>query len=171
MTGKAKTLREGADAEKKQIIAQRAARQKAAAIFAGAERKENSMYQEIALTSSTEEPDFTVRKPTLLIRFHSDIDHHNAVQIRTKADRLIERGNLRNVVFDFGEVHFMDSSGIGMIMGRYKQVIFHGGKIAACGVSSEVDRILKISGLYRVMDKFDSAEEAIEAVSRRTGGR
>lgn len=140
-------------------------------MVAGAERQGNSMYQEVALTSTTEEPDFTVRKPTLLIRFHSDIDHHNAVQIRTKADRLIERGDLRNVVFDFGEVHFMDSSGIGMIMGRYKQVIFHGGKIAACGVSSEVDRILKISGLYRVMDKFDSAEEAMEAVSQRTGGR
>jgi len=129
------------------------------------------MYQEIALVNSEEEPDFTVRKRTLLIKFHSDIDHHNAVQIRMKADRLIERGDLRNVVFDFEEVHFMDSSGIGMIMGRYKQVIFHGGKIAACGVSNEVDRILKISGLYRVMDKFDSAEDAIEAISQRTGGR
>lgn len=129
------------------------------------------MYQEVSLTSTAEEPEFTIRKPTLLIRFHSDIDHHNAVQIRTKADRLIERGDLRNVVFDFGEVHFMDSSGIGMIMGRYKQVIFNGGKIAACGVSNEVDRILKISGLYRVMDKYDSAEDAMEAISQRTGGR
>lgn len=128
------------------------------------------MYQEIALNHTAEEPDYTVRKRTLLIRFHSDIDHHNAVQIRTKADRLIERGDLRNVVFDFGEVHFMDSSGIGMIMGRYKQVIFHGGTIAACSVSNEVDRILKISGLYRVMDKFDSAEDAMEAISQRTGG-
>lgn len=135
------------------------------------ERKGDYMYQEIALTNTAEEPDFSVRKRTLLIRFHSDIDHHNAVQIRTKADRLIERGDLRNIVFDFGEVHFMDSSGIGMIMGRYKQVIFHGGKIAACRVSGEVDRILKISGLYRVMDKFDSAEDAMEAISQRTGGR
>ncbi len=129
------------------------------------------MYQEVALTSTAEEPEFTIRKPTLLIRFHSDIDHHNAVQIRTKADRLIEKGDLKNIVFDFGEVHFMDSSGIGMIMGRYKQVIFQGGKIAACGVSNEVDRILKISGLYRVMDKYECAEDAMEAVSQRTGGR
>ena len=129
------------------------------------------MYQEVALTSTAEEPEFTIRKPTLLIRFHSDIDHHNAVQIRTKADRLIEKGDLKNIVFDFGEVHFMDSSGIGMIMGRYRQVIFQGGKIAACGVSNEVDRILKISGLYRVMDKYECAEDAMEAVSQRTGGR
>lgn len=129
------------------------------------------MYQEVTLANTTEEPEYCVRQKTLLIRFHSDIDHHNALQIRTKADRLIERGALKNIVFDFGGVHFMDSSGIGMIMGRYKQVIFRGGKIAACKVSGEVDRILKISGLYRVMDKFDSAEDAMEALIPRTGGK
>ena len=129
------------------------------------------MYQEITLASTTEEPEYSVRQKTLLIRFHSDIDHHNSLAIRTKADRLIERKELRNVVFDFGGVHFMDSSGIGMIMGRYKRVIFDGGSIAACGVSDEVDRILKVSGLYRVMDKFDSVEDAMDAMCRKTGGR
>ena len=129
------------------------------------------MYQEIALTNAAEEPDYLVRQRTLVIRFHSDVDHHNASQIRTKADRLIERGGIKNVIFDFDEVHFMDSSGIGMIMGRYKQVIFQGGQIAACCVSNEVDRILKISGLYRVMDKYNNAEDAIEMLNRRTGGR
>ena len=128
------------------------------------------MYQEIALANVAEEPDYLVRKRTLIIRFHSDIDHHNALQIRTKADRLIERGGIKNVIFDFDEVHFMDSSGIGMIMGRYKQVIFQGGRIAACCVSNEVDRILTISGLYRVMDKYNNAEEAVEILNRRAGG-
>lgn len=128
------------------------------------------MYQEITLANAAEEPEYLVRQRTLVIRFHSDIDHHNALQIRTKADRLIERGGIKNVIFDFGEVHFMDSSGIGMIMGRYKQVIFHGGRIAACCVSNEVDRILTISGLYRVMDKYNNAEEAIEILNRRAGG-
>jgi len=129
------------------------------------------MYQEIALANVAEEPDYLVRQRTLIIRFHSDIDHHNALQIRTKADRLIERGGIKNVIFDFDEVHFMDSSGIGMIMGRYKQVIFQGGKIAACCVSNEVDRILTISGLYRVMDKYNNAEDAMEMLNGRTGGR
>lgn len=129
------------------------------------------MYQEITLINAAEEPEYSIRQKTLLIRFHSDIDHHNSLAIRTKADRLIEKKGLRNVVFDFGEVHFMDSSGIGMIMGRYKQVIFDGGKIAACGVSQEVDRILRVSGLYRVMEKFDSEEDAMEAMNRMTGRR
>ena len=129
------------------------------------------MYQEVTLANTEEEAEYSVRQKTLLIRFHADIDHHNALQIRTKADRLIERGALKNIIFDFDGVHFMDSSGIGMIMGRYKQVIFRGGRIAACGVSGEVDRILKISGLYRVMEKFDSTEDAMDAVNQRTGGR
>lgn len=134
-------------------------------------RKGADMYQEMLVNSEAEEAEYSIRQQTLLIRFHSDIDHHNAAAIRTKADRLIARGGLKNIVFDFEEVHFMDSSGIGMIMGRYKQVIFQGGRIVACGVGHEVDRILTISGLYRVMDKYEGVREAMEALNQKRGGR
>ena len=118
-----------------------------------------------------EKETFEIRENCLVIRLPEEVDHHNAKDIRCFADHYLNDDRVEQIVFDFNETIFMDSSGIGMIMGRYKQVIFHGGKIAACGVSNEVDRILKISGLYRVMDKFDSAEDAIEAISQRTGGR
>ena len=64
---------------------------------------------------------------------------------------------------------FMDSSGIGVVMGRYKRVIFQGGNIACCGISVEIDRILTLSGLYRIMPRFESREEAVKALGGKRG--
>ncbi|MCR5792950.1 MAG: anti-sigma F factor antagonist [Lachnospiraceae bacterium] len=97
----------------------------------------------------------------LVIEVRKDLDHHNATELRRYSDRLIEREGIRHIIFDFSEVNFMDSSGIGMIMGRYKRVIFTGGKVAVTSVSDSVDRILKLSGLYKIIEKYETVEEAI----------
>ena len=98
-------------------------------------------------------PEFELRGNTLMIRIHADLDHHYALQIREKADRLIEQEGIKNIIFDFTGVEFMDSSGIGMIMGRYKKVIFSGGKVGVMGVGKHVDRIFKYSGLYKIVEQ------------------
>ncbi|WP_343210570.1 anti-sigma F factor antagonist [Anaerolentibacter hominis] len=105
---------------------------------------------------------FEIVGKCLVIRLLEDLDHHNAVTIRQEADRLIENKNLKNLIFDFSQVDFMDSSGIGVIMGRYKQVIFTGGKTAVTGIRPQVDRIFKLSGLYKILDKYDTIEDALE---------
>ena len=102
-------------------------------------------------------PEFELRGNTLIIYIHADLDHHYALQIREKADRLIEQEGIKNIIFDFTGVEFMDSSGIGMIMGRYKKVIFIGGKVGVMGVGKCVDRIFKYSGLYKIVEQV--AEE------------
>ena len=58
----------------------------------------------------------------------------------------------------------MDSSGIGVIMGRYKRVIFIGGKVAVVGVSDSVNRILMLSGLYKIMAHYKDIEEAMASM-------
>ena len=98
-------------------------------------------------------PEFELRGNTLMIRIHADLDHHYALQIREKADRLIEQEGIKNIIFDFTRVEFMDSSGIDMIMGRYKKVIFSGGKVGVMGVGKHVDRIFKYSGLYKIVEQ------------------
>ncbi|HIT91175.1 MAG TPA: STAS domain-containing protein, partial [Candidatus Merdenecus merdavium] len=72
---------------------------------------------------------FKVRGTSLTIFVPQELDHHNAEMIRTGADRIIESQNIRGVIFDFAETQFMDSSGIGVIMGRYKNLRFMGGKV------------------------------------------
>lgn len=105
--------------------------------------------------------DMEVLNRVLVIHLKEDLDHHNAVWIREEADKKIERENVKHVVFDFENVNFMDSSGIGVIMGRYKKVIFIGGKAAVVNVGSSIDRIMNFSGLYKIIEKYDSVQEAL----------
>ncbi|MBQ9119616.1 MAG: anti-sigma factor antagonist [Lachnospiraceae bacterium] len=90
-----------------------------------------------------------------------DLDHHYALSVRKEADDYIDRGQIEHLIFDFSRITFMDSSGIGVIMGRYKKVIFQGGNIACCGVGKEVERILSLAGLFRIMKRYPGVEEAL----------
>ena len=63
---------------------------------------------------------YEIQGDSLIIYIKDELDHHAVTYLRETSDRLIEAGNVKNIVFDFKDVSFMDSSGIGLIMGRYK---------------------------------------------------
>ena len=71
---------------------------------------------------------YQVQENCLTIYLPREVDHHNADEIRKEADAVISRNHIRYVIFDFDRTDFMDSSGIGIIMGRYKTVSLIGGK-------------------------------------------
>ncbi|NLP16115.1 MAG: anti-sigma factor antagonist [Clostridiales bacterium] len=123
--------------------------------------QEGKRYNKTEKRSGKEETTYEIRQRCLIIRLNEELDHHNAIQIKDKADKLIERNHVKHVIFDFSDSGFMDSAGIGVIMGRYKKVIFIGGKIAVACVNSAIDRILRLSGLYKIIDKYDSVEAAL----------
>lgn len=104
--------------------------------------------------------EYEIRGDVLLIRLKADLDHHTSVRIRESADALLSRSGVKNILFDFSAVDFMDSSGIGVIMGRYRQVIFKGGRIGVTGVKASVERIFKVSGLYKIIERYDTEQEA-----------
>lgn len=104
--------------------------------------------------------EYEVKGNLLIIRLKADLDHHTAVAVREAADTLLIRSCVKNILFDFTGVDFMDSSGIGVIMGRYRQVIFEGGRVGVTGVGKNVDRIFKVSGLYRIVEQYKTEEEA-----------
>lgn len=107
---------------------------------------------------------YETQKRCLIIYLNGELDHHNAIQIREEADKLVERNHIKHIIFDFSGTDFMDSAGIGVIMGRYKKVIFIGGKIAVTNVKSSVDRIFRISGLYKIIEKHDTVEAAMSSL-------
>lgn len=119
------------------------------------------------MSSKENRTSFTVNKRTLVIRIGEDLDHHNALYIREEADKRIAEQNIRDIVFDFSGVEFMDSSGIGVIMGRYKRVIFIGGQIAVACVNEVIDRILLLSGLYKIMKRYDNVSEAVKSLNAK----
>ena len=89
-------------------------------------------------------------KQLLIAKPSGDIDHHSVKRIRSEIDRGIERSGARNVAFDFERVGFMDSAGIGMILGRYKKVSALGGKVYIFNASKAASRIIAISGLGNI---------------------
>ena len=90
----------------------------------------------------------------LWLQITEEIDHHTTEEIRRKADYEITRYMPRKVIFDFNQVTFMDSAGIGLIMGRYKKVMDKG-DITIVGVRESVKRILLISGLHKIVNIYE----------------
>lgn len=101
---------------------------------------------------------FEVNGNTMVIHLGEDLDHHNAVYIREMADGYVEKYPIERIIFDFSGVEFMDSSGIGVIMGRYKQMSYVGGAVYVCGIGKNVDRIFQMSGLYKLVKQLNQAE-------------
>ncbi|MBE7023817.1 MAG: anti-sigma F factor antagonist [Clostridia bacterium] len=89
---------------------------------------------------------------TLVAKLGGELDHHTAPKLRDTLDREIALNNTRNIVLDFDGVTFMDSSGIGVIIGRYKQIAALGGKVMIIRVKPQVDKILELSGLKKILD-------------------
>ncbi|MCM3698253.1 anti-sigma F factor antagonist [Paenibacillus macerans] len=96
------------------------------------------------------------RRDTLIVRLSGELDHHTSDDVRMRMDEEISRGNCRNLVLSLKELLFMDSSGIGVILGRYKLIKQKGGKMVVCDVNPPVYRLLEMSGLFKIMPIFEN---------------
>lgn len=95
--------------------------------------------------------EFRVEGNVMYIGLPKDMDCNNAKKVREEADKIMNKENIRNVIFDFKKTDFMDSTGIGVIMGRYKNANMAGGSVFAINVSSAIKRILTLSGVHRLI--------------------
>lgn len=100
----------------------------------------------------------------LVVRVEGELDLSTAAEFRVQVDADLDRLGARDLVLDFTRVTFVDSSGLGAILGRYKRVTEGGGRVALCGVSDHVRRLLEISGVMRVLLTFPSVPEALRAL-------
>ena len=97
------------------------------------------------------EEDFRLIDNYLMIRMPTEIDHHKSVNISTKADRYILSKKVENVVFDFERTTFMDSSGLGLILGRYTKAEEVGTAFAVQGAHGRVRQMFDMAGLDRII--------------------
>lgn len=98
---------------------------------------------------------FTVKGDCLRIVMPEEMDHHSAETIREGADEYLLSGKAQHVMFDFTKTRFMDSSGIGVIAGRYKKVSCIGGRVIAVHTSPRIRKILLLSGLKDMIEIVD----------------
>jgi len=90
---------------------------------------------------------------TLIVHLPEELDHHNCSGLKYETDLILSENYIRRIVFDFSKTRFMDSSGIGILLNRYKQMALSGGSIAIY--------ILKIGGILKLMKLYDSKEAAV----------
>ena len=98
--------------------------------------------------------DYEKRDGTVFVRLSGELDHSRAEAVRPELDRLLADPSVRRLVFDFGGLEFMDSSGIGMLIGRYKLIKDRGGSVAVIPGGRRVERMMELSGLYRIIEKL-----------------
>lgn len=104
---------------------------------------------------------YEARGQVLVIHLPKELDHHNSRNLKYETDLLLSENYISRVVFDFSRTEFMDSSGIGILLNRYKQMARSGGCVTLYGVNAQVGRVLAIGGINKLMRLFDSKEAAI----------
>lgn len=110
---------------------------------------------------------FEVTGETLIIHLPEELDHHAAGKIREETDDYFICKKIRDVIFNYQNTCFMDSSGIGLVMGRYREVRYLKGDVYIVGVNNKISRILEISGLYRIAKIKENVEEALADIRNK----
>ena len=88
----------------------------------------------------------------LMLKMPRELDHYAAEFLKEEADALLLKYPVRSLVFDFSDTEFMDSSGIGVIIGRCKNVRFSGGYVKAVRLNEQIQRVFQLSGLKKIIE-------------------
>ncbi|MCK9216819.1 MAG: anti-sigma F factor antagonist [Firmicutes bacterium] len=105
---------------------------------------------------------FEIANEALIIKLFGELDHHSSDYIREKIDAEIADKNFKKIIIDVGNLNFMDSSGIGVMIGRYKQITSKGGKLAIANLNPQIKRIYDVCGLKKIIPSYKTNEIAIE---------
>jgi len=95
---------------------------------------------------------YEVRGHALIYYMPKELDHHVAQTLCKELDMLIEAFSINQLEMDFAQTEFMDSSGIGVIIGRNKTMQFRGGKLLASHMSERIGNIFRATGLQKIVE-------------------
>jgi stage II sporulation protein AA (anti-sigma F factor antagonist) len=108
--------------------------------------------------------DLETKNNVLLIRLSGELDHHTAEELREKVSSKLEKNKIEHIVLNLQSLSFMDSSGLGVILGRYKQIKNLGGEMVVCSISPAVKRLFEMSGLFKIIRLEDDEKYALETL-------
>lgn len=105
-----------------------------------------------------------VRQDVLCVRLAGELDHHTAEELRNSISEAIAKHNISHLVLNLGQLMFMDSSGLGVILGRYKEIHHRHGEMIVCAISAPVKRLFDMSGLFKIIRLETSEQFALESL-------
>lgn len=98
----------------------------------------------------------------LTFELKEEIDEYCVQKIRRKLDNEIERYMPKKVIFDFSNVSFMDSAGIGLLIGRYKLIKMLGGTVQVSHINTSMKKIFEMSGIFKIMPEVKDKQKEVE---------
>lgn len=98
----------------------------------------------------------------LLVKLRGELDHPAANSFRSKIQPLLEEGKIDNLVINMEGLNFIDSSGIGVILGRYNYLQKKGGKVKVCKLEPQVKKVFDATGLFSIIKEYPSEKDALE---------
>lgn len=108
--------------------------------------------------------DVELKENTLLVRPSGELDLGVADYLRNTLEETLDRGQARNLVVNLAKVSFIDSSGLGVLLGRYKRLSKSGGKVFIVSPQPHVRKVLELSGIFRIMNECPSEKEALRKI-------
>lgn len=115
--------------------------------------------KQVSLTSS-----FTVKENVLVVRLSGELDHHEAVILREAWQNKLSQEDVQHVILNLEDVTFMDSSGIGVLLGRYKEIVQLGGELVVCSINPSIKRIFEMSGLFKIIRLAENEQFALDSL-------
>lgn len=101
-------------------------------------------------------------RQALIVRLSGELDHHTAELVKRKLESEMEKEDIAHIVLSLRDLTFMDSSGLGVILGRYKQITARGGRMVVCDIIPSVYRLFEMSGLFKILPIHSTEEEALQ---------
>jgi stage II sporulation protein AA (anti-sigma F factor antagonist) len=101
---------------------------------------------------------YTPSDKLLIVCITEEIDHHSCEKIRRRIDYEIQRHMPKKVIFDFSSVTFMDSAGIGLLVGRYKMLTMIGGVLEMMNIAPSVKKVLEMSGVLKIIPIYNQEQ-------------
>ena len=98
----------------------------------------------------------------LTISLEGELDYTQAERLRSQIDSAYEKSPCKHMVLNMEEISFMDSSGIGMIIGRYKNTEKRGGQLVLSNMSDSITKLFEVSGLAKIVSRAATVKDAIE---------
>ncbi|MBU9714765.1 anti-sigma F factor antagonist [Evansella tamaricis] len=105
--------------------------------------------------------DLEKRDNVLCVRLEGELDHHTAMELRESVDTAIKEQRLTHILLNLENLTFMDSSGLGVILGRYKTVQALGGEMVVCSISPQVKRLFEMSGMFKIIRLTSNEADAL----------
>lgn len=97
----------------------------------------------------------------LLAEMRGELDHHNAARVREELESRFAAAGMRNLIFDLSQLRFMDSSGLGILIGRYKTVSALGGQVRIAAPSEQADKLLRLAGIHKIIPMYENLQDAM----------